>query len=149
MRFERRVLVVVAIVFLAVFEKLLGRSSAQVHDPGHRPETEQVIPSLDGPTLYMSYCAVCHGKAGNGHGPMATVLKIQVPDLTKIAKRNGGIFPFDRVQKTIDGTELAGLAHGTREMPVWGPLFSQITYDRDYGRVRIHNLTKYLQNIQK
>jgi cytochrome c len=149
MRFGSRVGVVVAIVFLAVFEQLGGRSAAQVQSPGQRPETEQVMPSLDGPTLYMTYCAVCHGKAGDGHGPMAPVLKARVPDLTEIAKRNGRIFPFERVRKAIDGTELAGLAHGTREMPVWGPLFSQVTYDRDYGRVRIHNLTKYLQSIQK
>jgi hypothetical protein len=149
MRFGNRVGVVIAIVFLAMFEKLGGRSSALVQSPGHRPETEHVIPSLDGATLYMTYCAVCHGKAGDGHGPMEPVLKARVPDLTEIAKRNGGVFPVERIQKTIDGTELAGLAHGTKDMPVWGPLFSQITYDRDYGRVRIHNLTQYLQSIQK
>jgi mono/diheme cytochrome c family protein len=122
---------------------------ARAQNAGYSPQTEHMIPSLDGPTLYQTYCAVCHGKAADGHGPMASVLKARVPDLTGIAKRNGGIFPFARVQKIIDGTESAGLGHGTREMPIWGPIFSQVTYDRDYGKVRIYNLAKYLQSIQK
>lgn len=99
-------------------------------------------------TLHGILC-VCHGKAADGHGPMASILKARVPDLTAIAKKNGGIFPFTRVQKTIDGTESAGLGHGTREMPIWGPLFSQVTTDQDFGKVRIYNLAKYLQSIQK
>lgn len=113
------------------------------------PEQQHVIPALDGPTLFMTYCAVCHGARADGRGPMAPILKSAVPDLTKIAERNGGVFPLARVQKIIAGTEPSGLGHGTREMPVWGPLFSQITSDRDYGKVRLYNLAKYLESIQK
>jgi mono/diheme cytochrome c family protein len=149
MRLEKWLGFGVVVAFLTAFQNTGARSSALLQNAGSKPETQDVLPSLDGPTLYATYCAVCHGKAGDGHGPMAPVLKIRVPDLTEIANRNGGVFPSARVEKTIDGTELAGLAHGTREMPVWGPLFSQVTYDRDYGRVRIHNLTKYLKSIQK
>lgn len=112
-------------------------------------EQQQVIPSLDGPTLFITYCAVCHGQAADGHGPMAAILKTTVPDLTKIGRRNGGVFPLDRVQNIIAGTESSGLGHGTRQMPVWGPLFSQITSDRDYGKVRLYNVAKYLESIQK
>lgn len=65
---------------------------------------------------------------------MASILKIAVPDLTRIAKRNGGVFPPTRVQNIIAGTESSGLGHGSRKMPVRGPLFSEITDDRDYGR---------------
>jgi hypothetical protein len=114
-----------------------------------RPEGDHLIPSLDGPTLFVSYCAVCHGRAADGHGPMAPVLKLKVADLTQIAKKNGGTFPFERVQKRIEGTESAELGHGTKEMPIWGPIFSQVTTDQDFGRVRIYNLTKYLQTLQK
>lgn len=74
---------------------------------------------------------------------MAPILKTAVPDLTKIGKRNGGVFPLARVENIIAGTESSGLGHGTRKMPVWGPLFSQITSDRDYGKVRLYNLAKY------
>jgi hypothetical protein len=82
-------------------------------------------------------------------GPMAAVLKVHVPNLTEIAKRNGGQFPFERTARRIEGTEPRSVAHGTKEMPIWGPLFSQVTTDQDFGKVRIHNLTKYLQSIQK
>jgi hypothetical protein len=34
-------------------------------------------------------------------------------------------------------------------MPVWGPIFSQVTTDVDYGRVRIDNLARYLTSIQQ
>ena len=88
--------------------------------------------ALHGPTLFLAYCAVCHGQTAEGDGPMARILKTRVPDLTKIAKRNGGMFPLQRVENVIAGTESSGLGHGTREMPVWGPLFSEITSDRDY-----------------
>ncbi|MBV8903411.1 MAG: c-type cytochrome [Acidobacteriia bacterium] len=104
---------------------------------------------MDGRTLYGTYCAVCHGTAADGHGPMADVLKVRVPDLTEITRRNGGVFPLTRVQRIIDGAEPSGLGHGTRKMPIWGLLFSQVTSDRDYGKVRLYNLAKYLQSIQK
>ena len=80
---------------------------------------------------------------------MAQVLKVRVADLTELAKKNGGRFPFKRVEKRIDGTESAGMAHGTKEMPIWGPIFSQVTTDEDFGKVRIHNLTKYIETLQK
>ena len=115
-----------------------------------RPEMEHVVPALDGPTLFVTYCAVCHGKAADGRGPMAATLKSHVPNLTDIAKRNGGTFPFARVAKSIDGTDsFGGLGHGTKEMPIWGPLFSQVSSDQDFGKVRIHNLTKYIESLQK
>jgi mono/diheme cytochrome c family protein len=117
--------------------------------PGTRPQGDHLIPSLDGQTLFVNYCAVCHGKAADGTGPMAPVLKLKVADLTVIAKRNGGKFPFERVQKRIEGTASAELGHGTKEMPIWGPIFSQVTTDQDFGKVRIYNLTKYLQGLQK
>ena len=117
---------------------------AQAPQDGHH-----VIPSLDGQTLFMTYCAVCHGKAADGTGPMASVLKVRVPDLTQIAKHNGGKFPFERVERRIDGTEPSLVGHGTKEMPIWGPLFSQVANDQDFGKVRIHNITKYIQSLQK
>lgn len=117
--------------------------------PGARPEGEHLIPSLDGKALFFTYCAVCHGKAADGTGPMAAVLKVKVADLTLIAKRNGGQFPLERVERRIEGSEAVGLGHGTKEMPIWGPIFSQVTTDQDFGKVRIHHLAKYLEGIQR
>lgn len=142
-------IVAAAVVVLIAIFGAMRVSPARGQNPGYLPDSEHVIPSLDGPTLFVSYCAVCHGKAADGRGPMASILKTHVPDLTLIARRNGGVFPFTSVAKRIDGTQSVGLGHGTSEMPIWGPLFSQVTTDRDFGKVRVYNLTKYLQSLQK
>ena len=113
------------------------------------PETTHLIASIDGQTLYNSYCAVCHGVDGRGAGPMAPSLKTAPSDLTRIASRNGNIYPSTRVERVISGEEAVPGGHGTRNMPVWGPIFSQIAWDQDLGRVRIHNLAEYLRTIQK
>ncbi len=79
---------------------------------------------------------------------MAAWLKVQPSDLTHIAARNGGKFPLERVDRIISGDEALPSGHGTRAMPIWGPVFSQVTRDQDLGRVRIDNLARYLRDIQ-
>jgi mono/diheme cytochrome c family protein len=112
------------------------------------PETPQnLISSVEGADLFRAYCASCHGKDGRGHGPVAPVLKATVPDLTVIAKNNRGKFPEARVRRIIVGEGMIA-SHGSREMPVWGPIFSQVEADVDRGPVRIQNLVKYLESIQ-
>jgi hypothetical protein len=80
-------------------------------------------------------------------------------DLTTLAKRNNGVFPFARVYETIDGTKTVK-AHGTREMPIWGQdyaLRAQVLkeqygsgqYDADvFVRARILALTEYVYRLQ-
>lgn len=126
---------------------LVGLSAAQKRTPEESRE-KGLLDSFRGPELYMAYCATCHGKDAKGDGPMAKSLKTPPPDLTRIAERNGGMFPFLRVQRIISGEEQSPTAHGTREMPVWGPLFSVVSWDQDLGRVRIYSLAKYLEQIQ-
>ena len=82
-----------------------------------------------------------------GNGPAASALRVKVPDLTQIAARAGGVFPRARVRNIIEGTE-SPVAHGTRTMPVWGPVFHEIDNDQDLGNVRIDNLARYLQSMQ-
>lgn len=60
---------------------------------------------------------------------------------------NGGEFPEARVQRIIQGVGTIA-SHGSREMPVWGPIFHQIENDVDRGDVRMDNLVKYLESIQ-
>lgn len=112
-------------------------------------EEVQLIQSLDGQTLYRTYCAVCHGMDGKGGGPAAAALKKVPPDLTRISERNRGVFPEARVQQIIAGEEVPTPAHGSREMPVWGPIFGQIAWDQDLGKVRVYNLAKYLESLQR
>jgi mono/diheme cytochrome c family protein len=108
---------------------------------------QNLIRSLEGADLYKAYCASCHGKTGKGDGPVAPTLKATVPDLTAIAKTNGGVFPEARVRRIITGEGMIA-SHGSREMPVWGPIFHQIEEDVDRGNVRLENLVKYLESIQ-
>jgi mono/diheme cytochrome c family protein len=110
---------------------------------------QTIVLPLDGPKLFAEYCAACHGTTATGGGPMAAALKSKVPDLTLIANRNRGEFPLDRVQAVISGDKPAGLAHGTREMPIWGLIFSQDISDRDYGKLRVYNVAMYLKGLQK
>jgi len=101
---------------------------------------------------YQQFCAACHGDEGRGDGPVAESLATPVPDLTVIAKNNGGEFPWRDVRGKIDGRWEVG-AHGTAEMPVWGYEF---WIDQDAGDFNEQNVMKilddlvdYLQSIQQ
>jgi mono/diheme cytochrome c family protein len=124
------------------------QTGSQANQEASNSERQRaLIRSVDGVDLYRAYCASCHGKDGNGNGPMASELKATVPDLTVIAKDNGGQFPVARVRRIIIGEGMIA-SHGSREMPVWGPIFHQIESDVDWGNVRIENLVRYLESIQ-
>ncbi len=99
-------------------------------------------------------CAVCHGADGKGTGPFAAQLKQTLPDLTTLAKRNGGVFPTERTYAMIEG---AGAGHGTREMPVWGLDYTiqaneqlpDMPYNQAmFVRKRITALIDYLNTLQ-
>jgi len=127
---------------------ILTVSMARGQKEAQSPETARLIDSIQGPALYATYCAVCHGEGGKGDGPMAKSLKTAPPDLTRLAAHNRGKFPRERVQKIIASKEQVPAGHGTREMPVWGPIFSQIVWDQDLGQIRVYNLAKYIEKIQ-
>lgn len=106
---------------------------------------------------YEGACAVCHGVTGKGDGPVVGQLRSKVPDLTVLARDNGGVFPFDKVYQIIDGRREVK-AHGPREMPIWGRAFSMQSslffpnyppQDAESGvRSRILALTEYLYRLQ-
>jgi mono/diheme cytochrome c family protein len=125
-----------------------GVAAAQTR-PTSQKSYELLIYSVRGPDLFRAHCAACHGPDGKGSGPVAAALKAKPADLTILAKNNGGKFPTDRVQKFISGDDPSLVSHGTREMPIWGPIFHQIEEDQDFGNVRLQNLIKYLQTIQE
>jgi mono/diheme cytochrome c family protein len=110
-------------------------------------ELPPLIRSVEGPELFRSYCASCHGLDAKGDGPAAVALKVMPANLTVLAKNNGGQFPSVRVRRTITGEDVLA-SHGSREMPIWGPIFHQIEADVDRGYVRLNNLVKYLESIQ-
>jgi mono/diheme cytochrome c family protein len=80
---------------------------------------------FDAAALFKASCAPCHGLAGAGDGPVASVLASEVPQLDDLTKRAEGVYPADYVREVIDGRSEIG-AHGTREMPVWGLRFERL-----------------------
>jgi len=112
-----------------------------------RPSLAQSPVPLDGPSVYKAYCASCHGTDGKGHGPAATALKQKPIDLTAIAKNNHGMFP----RATIENVVVRGekwKAHGSKEMPTWGPVFLAADGNEKIAYAHIHNLLTYLESIQ-
>ena len=72
----------------------------------------------------MRYCGACHGAQAKGDGIVSPFMRPTPPDLTTIAQRNGGTFPTEQVERTVDGREMLH-AHGTPTMPVWGTILSE------------------------
>src|ERR1700694_450411 len=131
---------------LSICGALLCAATGWAQGP-NRPDSDRLIESIQGPVLYQAYCAVCHGKDAKCAGPLAATLKTTPPDLTRLAARHSGKFPSAAVRSIITGDEKSGPSHGTQSMPVWGPIFSQVTRDQDLGRVRIDNLARYLETL--
>jgi len=120
-------------------------ASAQI-----RSQPQPPIRPVDGASIFRNYCAACHGLDGRGQGPVSKALKQEVPDLTRLAQRNDGAFPAIHVRTTIlFGADDLLPAHGSKGMPIWGPIFHEIEFDRDLGNVRLENVTKYLESIQR
>ena len=105
-----------------------------------------------GRTLFNTYCAACHGADARGNGPVAGVLRIQPPDLTGLTRRFGMPLHRDKVAEYIDG-RIDVLAHGPRDMPVWGnrlrdELIGQPATE-DTIRRTIDAIVEYLVSIQE
>jgi len=90
---------------------------------------------MDGAELFKTFCASCHGAEATGNGPMARVLRHAPPDLTLMAKKNGGTFPTARLNRIIAGWDIE--SHGDRDMPVWGDVFTKSREAGDAERHRI------------
>lgn len=106
-----------------------------------------------GENEYMIACSGCHGESGKGDGPLAALLKTETPDLTGLAARNDGEFPFEYTVFMVDRRNVIPM-HGN-EMPVWGDRYIA-TASSERGetaemvaRGRILSLVYYLQSIQE
>jgi mono/diheme cytochrome c family protein len=139
----RRSLLAIASVIFALIAVSLAQEVKIKKGPA--PYTS----AASGQEMYESYCASCHGKGAMGDGPAAPALKVPPPNLTDVAKRNGGKFPDTHIAAVIRG-EADMPAHGSREMPVWGPVFHRVSGGRDAEvQLRVANLTKYIGSLQK
>lgn len=100
---------------------------------------------------YLRYCGACHGPGGKGDGLAGTFMRPKPTDLTQIAKRNGGTFPFEPTMRVIDGRDTVR-AHGDPEMPVWGEVFKRdaaTTGTRTEVQGKLLLITKHLEAIQE
>jgi mono/diheme cytochrome c family protein len=136
----------VLLLVLLVPSADIGASPAQQSQQTGDQASIKPGPPMSGADIFKWYCAACHGKNGKGNGPAASELKVAPPDLTTLAKRNKGKFPADYVSRVlVNGPKPA---HGTAEMPVWGPLFSELNAK---GRVtvEIERVVHYLESLQE
>jgi mono/diheme cytochrome c family protein len=119
---------------------------------GQAPQIKEVparaIPSVQGRDSFDAYCAACHGRDAKGQGPAAPALKGPMPDLTTLARRNGGKFDALAVERAIGGSDRNRPAHGSLDMPVWGPVFRTAQSDAA-AAVRLANLVKFLESLQQ
>jgi len=101
-----------------------------------------------GRKLYVAHCASCHGQDGQGNGPVAVALQRPPTDLTRLAKLNNGKFPAQQVYASVRGQDVIP-PHGSKEMPVWGPMFLAESGRSLSDRERdIQDLVKYIESMQ-
>ena len=105
-----------------------------------------------GRSMYLRYCGACHGPAGKGDGIAGTFMRPKPADLTQIAKKNGGVFPFEATVQVIDGRKTPR-AHGDPDMPVWGEVFRDNPAWEMTRRAGVRGtivlIVEYLQTIQE
>lgn len=140
-------------LFLIVIVSATGIGCAVDQAPG-TPADQMVLP---GYADYMEHCASCHGPSGRGDGAVAEVLAIPISDITRLAWDKGGKFPEKYVRWAIDGRGDI-IAHGSREMPVWG---NEFRHEEGLGDLpalrapdkstknRIEDLVDYVRSIQR
>ena len=116
---------------------------AQQPPPKVKVDPVKPINASDAPAMFKSYCAPCHGVSGKGDGPAAAALNPKPADLTQFAKRRGGTFSAKDFEDKLNGMAMAP-AHGSSDMPVWGPIFRQMGNEQ----LRLANLRKYVESLQ-
>ncbi|MGC2827193.1 MAG: cytochrome c [Pseudolabrys sp.] len=131
--------------------------AAGIATMAHAQESSLTAGSVDvGKNEYDTRCAICHGLSGKGDGPYVQLLKegTDLPNLTELSKKNGGVYPFLRVYWTIDGT-VRVRAHGSANMPIWGQVYKLQSHNLDplydpelFTRTKIFALTEYVWRLQ-
>lgn len=137
--------VIIVLVAIVVGFAVLGADT--------QTEIRKVPPTPTSPAsgkdMFNAYCVACHGRDGKGGGPAAAALKVPPSDLTQLSAKNGGKFPELRVFGVIHGDVQTAVAHGTKDMPVWGNVFQSMSRDNGAGtQMRVANLTAYIKSMQ-
>src|SRR5512135_814625 len=109
--------------------------------------------AASGEEMYISYCAACHGTSGKGDGPAASEFKTPPTNLTIICpKSQCGKFPDGYIAQVIETGPQNAKAHGSKDMPTWGPLFGSLSRASSTKsaevKLRINNLSDYIESLQ-
>jgi len=104
--------------------------------------------AASGQEMFNTYCAVCHGKDAKGGGPSAAALRVPPPNLTMLSLRHGGKYPTAYVESVLKFGVETNPAHGSKDMPIWGPVLGAISVDTPEAERRIHNLNQYIESLQ-
>jgi mono/diheme cytochrome c family protein len=139
---------IVPLILAISFSVTLPGVAALPEQTPDRKPPDVVIRSVAGRDLFNFYCASCHGIDGKGAGRVAPALKTRPPDLTTLTQRNGGTFPASKIENVIRGETPTRAAHGSSDMPVWGPIFRGLDNRKEVNDARIENLVKYIESIQ-
>ncbi len=139
--------VIIALAMIAMAQAAPSQEQEQEKEIKHVPVKQTNASS--GQEMFNSYCAVCHGVDGKGAGPAASALKVVPTDLSALSAKNGGKYPSLHVSSVLRG-EAETPAHGSKDMPVWGPLFRHLSQGHDAEvQQRIANLNQYVESLQK
>jgi mono/diheme cytochrome c family protein len=138
----------VALILTSVVCLVAAANYAQEKSKEIKRAPIKMTSAASGSEMFNSYCAACHGKDAKGDGPAASALKVPPSNLTLLAQKNGGKFPAGHVAQVLRGGLTA--AHGSVDMPTWGPLFRSVSERSDaIVQMRISNLIHYLESIQE
>ena len=81
--------------------------------------------------------------------PAASALKTVPANLTTIAERNNGSFPRARIADFVANGKPAVPAHGSTDMPIWGPNFVALAGGPSRPVTeRIDAVVAYVESIQ-
>lgn len=135
---------------LSTFVILVSAAFCSAQQP-HVTVPVTKAPASDGKAMFTNYCAPCHGVDGKGSGPVTSQLVQKPVDLTMLQKNNGGKFPSAHLVAIIQFGPDVPAAHGTKDMPIWGPILGKMDNggsNQTVQNLRISNLENYIRSIQ-
>ena len=95
-------------------------------------------------SLFLRYCAECHGETGHGDGPAAADLQPPPADLTRSALSRSEVI------RVIDGRRPVRRHRSGTAMPAWGSIFeSEPGAGPRSGQIRVDTLADYVLQLRK
>jgi mono/diheme cytochrome c family protein len=141
-----------SVILLTVVVATVGLCLAQ-DKTSQKPVVKQApikpVSAASAKEMFTQYCAPCHGTDGKGNGPAASAMKSQPTDLTQLTRKNNGKYPANHIAELLKAGSGGPGAHGSAEMPVWGPLFRSLDkYHDAVVQQRVANLVNYIETLQ-